>query len=447
MSFQFTQEDSDQLTQTGPGTPMGDLMRRYWFPAMLSERLPEPHCDPIPIKLLGEELVAFRGADGRVGLMDRYCPHRGTSLVLARNEDCALRCIYHAWKIDVDGNVLETPPEKPGGTFADSIKHQAYKTHEVNGMIWTYMGPADEVPPFPRWPFTLTPESHTWSVHLHQPSNWVRALDGDFDAAHAGYLHYSRVERDRQINNPYDGGKFLFDPRPGTAVEEAPWGLQVIFRLGLENPADSTFWVRAFVSPMFSMTGQSDGVRGLFHAYVPIDDYSHYVYTVVWRDDAPLTPEQVTVINDTLQYTMIDPDNAYFSKDWNGEGYVQDREQMDSRETYSGFEGIFLQDIAVQHSMGPTVDFAKENLGAEDYLVIKVRRYLLDMLDNFAAGKEPLPGLAPEMDHNVIERRWVLAPTDTPMKEILDRKDWVSKPGEIPADWKPALDPWTSLPD
>ncbi len=149
----FSAEENRILTQTGPATPMGDLMRRYWIPAFLSERLPEPGGDPIAITLLGEELVAFRATDGRVGLMDRYCPHRQASLVLARVEqDCALRCVYHGWKIGVDGRVLETPPEPPNSRFAQSITFPAYPTREAGGMVWTYMGPKEQEPAFPRLP-------------------------------------------------------------------------------------------------------------------------------------------------------------------------------------------------------------------------------------------------------------------------------------------------------
>ncbi|MCT7661863.1 Rieske 2Fe-2S domain-containing protein [Mycobacterium deserti] len=447
MALLFTKEDNDKLTQTGPGTPMGDVMRSYWFPAFLSERLPAPHCDPIEITLLGEPLVAFRGADGRIGLLDRFCPHRRASLALARNEDCAVRCVYHGWKVDADGNVLETPPEPPNSRFAQSIKHTAYPTREAGGMVWTYMGPPESTPPFPEWPFNTVPAENIWANHFYQPSNWLQGLEGDVDAGHAGYLHYSRDEWERQRATESRMGKFLFDPKPLTDVAVEPWGLQTIFRYALEDERDAVFWVHPFVMPFYTLFAASfegfDG--GVMHAWVPSTDESHYVYSVVWSNDGPLSDEAIAGLDAGQQFSAVNKANNYMSTKWNGDGYTQDRRAMDRGELYSGFNGIHLQDLAVQYSMGPIVDRSKEHLGAEDFLVIQVRRYLLDVLASATDG-QVLPGLQPDMDYSAIEHRWVVAPADTALSLVLQNKDMNSLGEPIPDDWAPAEHAWSSLP-
>src|SRR5581483_4182173 len=164
-------EDNELLTRVGPGTPMGAMMRRYWIPAFLSEDLPEPDCDPIRIRLLGEDMVAFRDTNGRVGMMLERCPHRGASLWLGRNEDGGLRCIYHGWKIDVEGRILEMPCESVDSTFKDRVRQVAYPTHEQGDMVWVYMGPPDHKPAFPNFEWTLVPSSNRSIAKVREECN------------------------------------------------------------------------------------------------------------------------------------------------------------------------------------------------------------------------------------------------------------------------------------
>ncbi|MGZ9125892.1 MAG: Rieske 2Fe-2S domain-containing protein, partial [Candidatus Binatia bacterium] len=141
----LSREDNDLITQTNPGTPMGNLIRRYWVPALLSEEIPQNDCAPVRVKLIGEELVAFRDSQGRIGLIGEHCAHRGTSLFFGRNEECGLRCVYHGWKYDVNGNVLETPAEPGGSDFAKKLHHTAYPTQKANGVIYAYLGPRERL--------------------------------------------------------------------------------------------------------------------------------------------------------------------------------------------------------------------------------------------------------------------------------------------------------------
>src|SRR5713226_3732004 len=144
-------EDNALLTQSGPGTPLGGLMRRYWIPFLLSSELPEPDCPPVRVTLLGEELVAYRDSEGRVGLLDRHCAHRGASLFFGRNEECGLRCVYHGWKYDLEGRCVDMPNEPSESNFKHRIRLTAYPTVESAGLVWAYLGPRDKMTPFRRF--------------------------------------------------------------------------------------------------------------------------------------------------------------------------------------------------------------------------------------------------------------------------------------------------------
>src|ERR1700694_3799516 len=150
-------QENEFITRTGPRTPMGQLFRRYWIPALLAEELPANDCPPVRVKLLSERLVAFRDSLGRYGLIDEFCPHRGASLWFGRNEECGLRCPYHGWKFDVQGQCIEVPSEPAESGFAKRIKLKSYPLIEHGGVLWTYMGPPDKQPPLPKWEFSLVP--------------------------------------------------------------------------------------------------------------------------------------------------------------------------------------------------------------------------------------------------------------------------------------------------
>ena len=182
-------ELNELLTRTGPGTPMGAFLRRYWLPALLSEEIPTPDCPPVQVRLLGEELVAFRDSEGRIGLLEEHCLHRGTSLFYGRNEECGLRCIYHGWKYDVAGRVLDTPAEPAGSTFKDRLQHVAYPTHEAGGMIFAYLGPPDKQPLFPSYSWAQLAPEHTYVTKSLLECNYLQGLEGECDSSHLSFLH------------------------------------------------------------------------------------------------------------------------------------------------------------------------------------------------------------------------------------------------------------------
>src|SRR5438309_616672 len=188
----LSKEENELITRTGPGTPMGEAIRRYWVPACLSTELPERDGDPIRVRLLGEDLVAFRDSQGRIGLFPENCPHRGAALYLGRNEEGGLRCLYHGWKIDVEGNVLDTPCEPPESVVREKVKARAYPCHEQGDVVWAYMGPREKMPPFPDYQWTLVPAPNRSIKKVLEECNWVQSLEGSMDRSHAPLLHDGR---------------------------------------------------------------------------------------------------------------------------------------------------------------------------------------------------------------------------------------------------------------
>src|SRR3954452_1057051 len=187
----LSKELNDLLTHTGSATPMGDFLRRYWLPALLSEEIPAPDSPPVQVRILGEELVAYRDTEGRIGLLEEHCLHRGTSLFYGRNEECGLRCIYHGWKYDVDGNILDTPAEPAESRFKDKLHANAYPTHEAAGIVFTYMGPADKQPLFPNYEWALADPATIQVTKSHQDCNYLQGVEGECDSTHLQFLHWS----------------------------------------------------------------------------------------------------------------------------------------------------------------------------------------------------------------------------------------------------------------
>src|SRR5712691_7004116 len=157
----LTKDDNELLTRVGPGTPMGNLMREYWLPAMMSSELPTPDCPPIRIRLLGENLIAFRTTSGQIGVVANACPHRGASLFFGRNEEEGLRCVYHGWKYDVTGQCIDMPSEPAESNFKTKIRATAYPTQERGGVIWAYMGPREGPPSLPDLEPNMLPEGES----------------------------------------------------------------------------------------------------------------------------------------------------------------------------------------------------------------------------------------------------------------------------------------------
>ena len=420
----ITREENELLTRTGPGTAMGRLFRQFWIPAMLSDRLPEPDGAPIAIKLLHERLVAFRDTKGRVGLMDEFCPHRRASLVYGRNEECGLRCVYHGWKFDTAGKILETPAERYPD-FSENIRHKAYPTREAGGIIWTYMGAEAEPPPFPDFLFTTLPSHQVSAFHYNQSCNYLQGLEADLDIAHPSFLHST-------INQaPVDERRaaIAFDKQPRAFAREDDFGLQTVWRWNMADPTKSLFWIDPFILPCHTITPSGRTQRRfVWHAWVPIDDEHHWAYYVHYDPTAPSDPEEPIRIAKAFGHDQIDPHNEWRPRGNRENMYFLNRETQ-RKSNYTGISGIAMQDLAITESMGPIVDRSQENPGAGDVLVVRTRRFLLKLARKIEAGENVAKNNGDE--YAGIDTRMVIAPKETSYEDVLTHREW--KWGEVGA--------------
>ena len=385
--------ENERLTRTGPATPMGHVLRRYWIPALLAWEVSEPDGAPVRVKLLGESLVAFRDSAGRIGLLDEFCPHRLASLYFGRNEECGLRCVYHGWKFDVDGHCIDMMNEPESLQFKDKIRQIAYPTLELGGVIWTYMGPPECIPPPPRFDWTGVPDSHRHVSKVVQECNWLQALEGGIDTSHVPILH-------RTFNpNSSSAGWTPETPwvrvtAPRMEVELTDYGHRYI---GIWPLNDSEKHIRAyhFVMPFHqlrpSVTAEGHAaVAG--HIWVPMDDDTCMVYN--W--DYSLTDHPLSEA-DRLEERLgngpmdVDRQNGFRSIRNRDNQYRLDRE-LQKTSTFTGIEGINIQDRAVQESMGVFVDRAREHLGPADQAIIQLRRLLAQAIRTTESGGTP-PGV------------------------------------------------------
>ncbi len=388
-------EENELLTRTGPETPMGDTLRRYWIPALLTWELAQPDGPPVRCKLLGESLVAFRDTEGRIGLLDEFCPHRRVSLFFGRNEACGLRCVYHGWKFDVEGRCVDMMNEPEALQFKDKIRQLAYPTVELGGVIWTYMGPPDAMPPPPKFEWTQVPESHRHVSKVRQECNWLQALEGGIDTSHVPILH-----RTFNTNSSSPGytpeTPWVRVTAPRIDVDLTDYGHCYVGTWPLN---DQEHHIRAYhfvmpfhqLRPSFTAEGHT-AVAG--HIWVPMDDETCMVYN--W--DNSLTDHPLTEA-DRLEQRLgngpaeVDQQNGFRPLRNQDNDYLLDR-RMQKDETFTGIEGVNTQDRTVQESMGPIATRAREHLGPADKAIIQLRKCLLQAIRTVQAGGRP-PGIQP----------------------------------------------------
>ena len=374
----LSREDNELLTQVGDGTPMGSLMRRYWMPATYSHLIAKPDCPPVRVGLLGENLVAFRDTEGRVGLLEESCPHRTASLFLGRNEECGLRCVYHGWKFDVDGKCIDLPSEPPGSTLQRKVKVKAYPCQERGGIVWTYMGPPEHKPALPDLEWSRLPASHRHASRQILECNWLQGLEGGFDSSHLAFLHTGIAEGGVTIRPSY--------------YEVLPTDYGFVVGSGRELEGDRNFWsANVMIMPFHKIIAS---VPVAAHIWVPIDDENTMLYCVDFHPERPFTDEDLareTSWNGIHSENIPGTDRPIRNKD---NDYLIDRELQASGKSYTGITGLGTQDNAIQESMGPLADRTKEHLGASDTAVIAIRRFLLQTLRDHVDGATP-PGLDP----------------------------------------------------
>jgi phthalate 4,5-dioxygenase len=391
----LTREDNERLVRVGRGTPAGELFRRYWQPACLSTEIAEPDGAPVRVRLLGEDLIAFRDTNGRVGLVDASCPHRRAPFFFGRNEECGLRCVYHGWKFDVDGACVDLPSEPEGSPMKAGIKIKHYPTIEKAGIIWAYLGPEDRLPAPPDYEWTRAPATHAYISKTYEACNYLQALEGGLDTAHSSYLHNLNLDNKSLPRQR--------DRAPQLDVIRGDYGYSYVSTRKLGEDG-SYVRVYQYVMPFQQMRGGINGVRGRNdvpkldgHLWVPIDDEQTNVYNWCYSSDPafPISAEQAEAQEHESGRGKDDLVPGTFKLKRNpSNDYLIDR-QIQKTQTFTGIDGINTQDFAIQEGMGPIVDRSQEYLGTTDRAIVTLRRMLLDATHAVERGETP-PGLDPK---------------------------------------------------
>ncbi|MBK4739017.1 Rieske 2Fe-2S domain-containing protein [Noviherbaspirillum pedocola] len=392
----LSKEDNESLVRVGPGTPMGQLMRLYWIPFLPSSDLAVDG-QPQRVRLLGEDLVAFRDSEGRIGLVDHACPHRGAPLIFGRNEGCGLRCVYHGWKFGVDGKLMDTPTEPAESRLKDRTRIKSYLCQERNGVAWAYMGPDQDVPPpLPNIEWNMVPPENAYISFRVQECNWLQALEGEIDSAHAAILH-GRVDAGGNINQ----WKQAADLAPKFEVLPHDGGLHIA---SLRELGENKRYVRVnqFLMPFWTFVPPFSGFPELSgHAWVPIDD-EHSLCVMFSYDPVRPLPEKTRKLFDQghagrqTAHPSLDsfetravsvPYHRYWSKYNRANAYGFDYD-VQVRKYNSGMPGLWIQDAACQSGVMPIYDRSAEHLGTSDTGVAMTRRMLLDKVRKLAANQQ-----------------------------------------------------------
>jgi phthalate 4,5-dioxygenase oxygenase subunit len=383
----LSREDNELLTRVGPGTPIGELFRRFWLPALLPHELPTPDCDPVRLRLMGEDLVAIRDTHGRLGVFAENCPHRGASLFFGRNEEGGLRCVYHGWKFAVDGRCLEMPNEPAESDFKHKVRATAYPAAEWGGLVWVYMGPPELKPELPQIEWCLLPDSHRYLGKWIQEANYMQGFEGAVDSSHVSFLHAVADPTHAPHNVASAHHLWIQDKAPRLSVQETDYGYVYGSRRTTTN--GNYYWrltqwlLPTFTlvpTPVWPMTGV---------AFIPMDDENTWIFGYGWHPDRPLSEAERAQFDAGLSTTPKVIPGTFRPVVNRDNGYMLDRARQRAGD-FMGVPGVQNQDRAIVESMGPILDRRKERLGTSDVAVIAARRILLRLARQLRDGHEPM---------------------------------------------------------
>lgn len=399
----LSSEENDRLTRVGAGTPMGEVMRRYWMPACLSAEVPDRDGPPVRVRLLGEDLVVFRDSNGSLGVVEAYCAHRRAPLFLGRNEECGLRCVYHGWKFDTSGQCVDLPSEPEFSRMKEHVRIRAYPAYEAGGLVWAFLGAPELRPPVPAYEWLRIPSSHFKITKVEQACNFMQGVEGGIDTVHSSFLHNEDIANRDNLRQR--------DTRPSLEVDITDYGFTYV---GIRNISEDESYLRVyqFIMPFQKLQGNFYEFSGkprpvpveYGHLWVPMDDDHTAVYNVRYsRYD---TPE--CELTDAVQL-KFESDTGRGPEDYipgtfrlvrnPGNDWLIDREVQRTR-TFTGIKGVNTQDVAIQEGMGPIVDRSREYLGTTDRAIAAARQLLLEATYDVAEGVVPR-GVDPEPSREV----------------------------------------------
>ncbi len=377
---------SETLTRVGPGSAMGNLMRRYWVPALMSSEIAEPDGPQVRVQLLGEKLLAFRNTEGRACLIDEFCSHRGVSLYFGRNEENGIRCAYHGVKFDGDGKCVDVP-SSPQSCARMHIK--GYPCVERGGIVWAYMGPADKMPAPPELEWCMLPPDHVFVSKRVQACNYLQAMEGGIDTAHVSYVHRYEVDSDpmhqgvKALDYIKADGNVVFE------IEKNSFGLSLFGRRNGEP--DSYYWrITQWLFPWFTLIAPFGEHALGGHAWVPIDDHNCWAWSINWQPKHPLTAEEREAMQAVKGiHVEYEAPGSFVPKANASNDYLMDRVAQRENRSYSGIFGFSAQDYSLQESMGPIQNHEAEQLLPTDKAIVMARRMLHEAATGLAQGIEP----------------------------------------------------------
>lgn len=392
-------EQNDLLCRVEGAAPMGRLMRQHWLPACMIEEVAAPDCTPLRVRLLGENIVVFRDSDGRVGALDEQCPHRRASLAFGRNEECGLRCLYHGWKFDVEGNAVDMSSEPIDAALRQTMKARAYPVHEAGGFVWVWLGDAAAVTPFdpPNW--AKAPADKISIVKMHAACNWAQVLEGSIDSAHSSSLHSTNMPTASVAGSTATDSAWLrpsADKAPRLEVQKTPFGFRYV---AIRTPivdADRQDYVRMtlFVAP-FTVHIPSTDQYHLSQMLVPIDDVNTMFYWIAWHPEKGIAQDAWRRFCGAEIGKDVEP--LTFRKRRNADNdYLQDRAAMKAGD-FTGIYGIPTQDMAMWESMGPIADRSEDRLGSSDKAIFTFRTQMYRAAQAVARGEPAIGTVEPRV--------------------------------------------------
>lgn len=416
----LNRQASERLCLVGPAQPMGVALRRYWLPVLLASEV-VADADPRGVELLGERFVAWRDADGRPGLYDEACLHRGASMLLARSEADGLRCVYHGWKFAVDGTVLETP-NVADPKFKQRIRGRTHPVRDAGGLLWAYLGPREQEPEFPRWPWMDLPDSNVLVTRHVEECNFVQVIEGLVDSSHLGLLHGNGLRQSGSVDLDFAEkvSSMQHDLAPRLEVEDAPFGFYyaAMREIAERGEIRTEARVAAFVTPCIVLNPNGD----IATIVVPMADTRTAFFHVFWSHTRELNREPLRSRH--LEFIGLAPevlegfgltDETLGRADRPGphNNFLQDRDAMRRGESWSGLPGLIEEDVAASVSAGPLRDRANEVLSASDIGISRLYRALLACADAAVSGASP-PGIGSGVDWSRV------AGTN----DVLDGREW-----------------------
>ena len=382
----LSREYNELLTRVGSGTPMGALFRRFWTPVMLASELPKADGAPVRVGVLGESLVAFRATDGRIGLVEAYCPHRRANLFWGRNEENGLRCVYHGWKFDVTGRCVDLPNCPEGATLKDRVQTRAYPTLERGGLVFAYLGPTALQPEFPALEFLGATPSGRHVTKIVARGNWLQLQEGDIDSSHVAFLH-SKVGSGALEGTRSTANTFL-DKAPRWFIEETDYGLMLAAQR--DAGPDRFHWrVNQYLMPYVTLIASVPGQPVLAQIRVPIDDERSMLFRYFAHPERALTESELALYNGGVTVPEMIP-GTFDMVESAANDFQIDRDRQRTA-TFTGIKSVVAQDLAVAQEQGGAVrlDRSREYLVSSDRAIIALRKRLISRVKALQEGIEP----------------------------------------------------------